>query len=196
MHTKSTGAYLYIWIDIQIYKYGPANVRFFFLKLEQFKTLIGIRVRQKCHIDQRLSSKLMLPPSPHPNQLLEQLKPGGRLVLPVGPDGGSQVLEQYDRQSDGTFIKKALMGVVYVPLTDKRNQWPGYVRLCFFFFSNWIIKCNRMLSKTSQLLHSHEKDVNLIVHLLCLPRDELWLQCDCLCRRWRWCWCCVSGAPS
>uniref|UniRef100_A0A3Q3JC13 Protein-L-isoaspartate O-methyltransferase n=1 Tax=Monopterus albus TaxID=43700 RepID=A0A3Q3JC13_MONAL len=49
-----------------------------------------------------------------PRALLEQLKAGGRLVLPVGPDGGSQTLEQYERSR-----------VIYVPLTDKRHQWPG-----------------------------------------------------------------------
>lgn len=57
-----------------------------------------------------------------PLALIEQLKPGGRLIVPVGPQGGEQHLMRVDKALDGTTTTKKLMSVIYVPLTDKNKQ--------------------------------------------------------------------------
>ena len=51
-----------------------------------------------------------------PQALYDRLKCGGRMIIPVGPRGGSQYLEQHDKKMDGTIVRKKLMGVRYGPL--------------------------------------------------------------------------------
>ena len=51
-----------------------------------------------------------------PTALVSQLARGGRMVVPVGPEGGVQELVQVDVDRDGRAQSRSLMGVRYVPL--------------------------------------------------------------------------------
>ena len=57
-----------------------------------------------------------------PQPLLEQLKVGGCLLIPVGPDGGEQVFKKIVRTGEGSFTEENLFGVRYVPLTTREAQ--------------------------------------------------------------------------
>jgi protein-L-isoaspartate(D-aspartate) O-methyltransferase len=56
-------------------------------------------------------------PSEVPPALLDQLAPGGRLVLPVGPSPEQQELQLWRRAPSGRLEKRGLMQVRFVPLT-------------------------------------------------------------------------------
>ena len=52
-----------------------------------------------------------------PPPLLRQLKPGGRLCIPVGRRWGYQSLRVVERTQDGGFRRTIVLGVAFVPLT-------------------------------------------------------------------------------
>ena len=51
-----------------------------------------------------------------PTALAEQLKVGGRLVIPIGPRGDAQMLYRCVKQADGTLLKEAKLPVAFVPM--------------------------------------------------------------------------------
>jgi protein-L-isoaspartate(D-aspartate) O-methyltransferase len=57
-----------------------------------------------------------------PKPLIEQLKPGGRLVVPVGAQSSGQSLLVLEKQPDGTITRRTVMGVRFVPLVDQAGK--------------------------------------------------------------------------
>ncbi len=51
-----------------------------------------------------------------PDQLLAQLRDGGKMVIPIGGDGEIQVLWLYEKQGDGRTSRRHLCDVRFVPL--------------------------------------------------------------------------------
>lgn len=52
-----------------------------------------------------------------PPPLIEQLKPGGRMIIPVGPPLQTQSLMLVEKQEDGSVTQRNVMLVRFVPLT-------------------------------------------------------------------------------
>jgi protein-L-isoaspartate(D-aspartate) O-methyltransferase len=57
-----------------------------------------------------------------PQPLIDQLKTGGRLVIPAGAQSGAQTLYLIEKQPDGKITRREVLGVRFVPLTDKAGR--------------------------------------------------------------------------
>jgi protein-L-isoaspartate(D-aspartate) O-methyltransferase len=57
-----------------------------------------------------------------PQPLIDQLKPGGRLVVPVGGQVMGQSLLLIEKQPDGRITRRNILAVRFVPLTDKSGR--------------------------------------------------------------------------
>jgi len=57
-----------------------------------------------------------------PPPLLEQLKPGGRMILPCGDDWGDQELVVLTKDQKGNITKRSVMPVRFVPMTGQVNK--------------------------------------------------------------------------
>lgn len=66
--------------------------------------------------------------APHiPRPLVEQLKPGARLVLPVGGRFYGQTLMLVERDFDGGLHRRGVLDVAFVPLTGNGHDQPAEI---------------------------------------------------------------------
>jgi protein-L-isoaspartate(D-aspartate) O-methyltransferase len=61
-------------------------------------------------------------PAEVPAPLIDQLKPGGRMVIPAGASSDSQFLLLVEKQRDGTSTTRRTLPVNFVPLTRDRAK--------------------------------------------------------------------------
>jgi len=61
-------------------------------------------------------------PAAIPQPLVDQLKPGGRMVIPVGGSSEVQQLLVVEKQSDGRTTTKRTLPVRFVPLTREQDR--------------------------------------------------------------------------
>jgi protein-L-isoaspartate(D-aspartate) O-methyltransferase len=59
-------------------------------------------------------------PEQIPPKLIEQLKPGGRLLAPVGPSSWNQELVLVEKAGDGRIRKRSILDVRFVPMIKGR----------------------------------------------------------------------------
>jgi len=57
-----------------------------------------------------------------PQPLVDQLKPGGRMVIPVGPANAVQELTVLEKKPGGSIEKRAVIPVRFVPLTREKAK--------------------------------------------------------------------------
>jgi protein-L-isoaspartate(D-aspartate) O-methyltransferase len=63
--------------------------------------------------------------APHvPRPLIDQLKPGARLVIPVDTEHWAQTLKVIEKRPDGGIEERALLAVAFVPLTGIDHNQP------------------------------------------------------------------------
>jgi len=61
-----------------------------------------------------------------PPALLEQLKPGGRLIIPIGqPFKKGQILYIYTKDKDGNVRSRKDVGVYFIPMTGEQQKRAG-----------------------------------------------------------------------
>ena len=59
-------------------------------------------------------------PETVPQPLVDQLKPGGRMVIPVGPQARTQYLRVIEKDNEGEITERDVLPVGFVPLTREQ----------------------------------------------------------------------------